>query len=52
MPPKTVQMILGHSDIRLTLNTYAHILPAVQRDAADLMEAILPSDHPYKNSLP
>jgi integrase len=32
---------LGHSQISLTLNTYAHILPALQRDAADRMDAIL-----------
>jgi hypothetical protein len=32
---------LGHSQISLTLNTYAHILPALQQDAADRMDAIL-----------
>jgi len=32
---------LGHSQIRLTMNTYSHVLPALQRDAADRMEAIL-----------
>ncbi len=25
---------LGHSQISLTLNTYSHVLPALQRDAA------------------
>jgi integrase len=33
--------ILGHSDIRLTMNTYAHVMPVLQREAADLMEAFL-----------
>lgn len=32
---------LGHSQISLTMNTYSHVLPALQRDAADQMEAIL-----------
>jgi integrase len=27
--------ILGHSTILLTMNTYAHVLPEVMRDAAD-----------------
>ncbi len=43
VPPKTVQEILSHSDIRLTMNTYAHVMPAMKRDAADLMDAILAS---------
>jgi len=39
--PKIVQEILGHSSITLTMNTYAHVMPVMKRDAADLMEAIL-----------
>jgi integrase len=35
---------LGHSQISLTMNTYSHVLPALQRDAADKMEAILGLD--------
>jgi integrase len=41
VPPKTISEILGHSDIRLTLNTYAHVMPVMKREAADLMDAIL-----------
>ncbi|MGL4608005.1 MAG: tyrosine-type recombinase/integrase [Eubacteriaceae bacterium] len=26
VPVKTVQVLLGHSDINLTLNTYTHVL--------------------------
>ena len=26
---------LGHSQIALTMNTYAHVLPHVERDALD-----------------
>jgi integrase len=39
--PRTIMETLGHSQISLTLNTYAHVLPALQSDAADKMDAIL-----------
>ena len=32
---------LGHSQVSLTLNTYSHVLPALQRDAAARMDAVL-----------
>jgi hypothetical protein len=32
---------LGHSQISLTMNTYSHVLPALQRDADEKMEAVL-----------
>lgn len=32
---------LGHSTIALTMNTYSHVIPALQRDAADVMDALL-----------
>jgi hypothetical protein len=32
---------LGHSQISLTLNTYSHVLPSLQGDAAAKMDAIL-----------
>jgi integrase len=32
--PKVVQEMLGHSQISLTLDTYSHVLPSVQEDAA------------------
>jgi integrase len=31
---------LGHSQVSLTLNTYSHVLPALQRDAAARMDAV------------
>jgi integrase len=31
---------LGHSQISLTMNTYSHMLPALQREATDKMEAV------------
>ena len=33
--------MLGHSQINLTMNTYTHVLPAMQREAADLMGEFL-----------
>ena len=39
--PKIVQERLGHSDISLTLNTYSHVLPSMQEEAAEKMDEIL-----------
>ena len=39
--PRIVMETLGHSQIRLTMNTYSHVMPAMQREAADRMDAIL-----------
>jgi integrase len=32
---------LGHSDIQVTLNTYSHVTPALQRRAAEAMDEVL-----------
>ena len=39
--PRVVQETLGHSTVSLTLSTYSHVLPALQQDAADKMNAVL-----------
>ena len=39
--PRVVMETLGHSQIALTLNTYSHVIPVLQREAADRMEAAL-----------
>lgn len=39
--PRTIMETLGHSQISLTMNTYAHVLPALQQDAARRMNEIL-----------
>lgn len=39
--PRTIMETLGHSQISLTLNTYAHVVPALQRKAAEKMDDIL-----------
>ncbi|GAA2597377.1 hypothetical protein GCM10010399_30020 [Dactylosporangium fulvum] len=33
--PRTVMKVLGHSQIGLTMNTYAHVLPEIERTAVD-----------------
>jgi integrase len=32
---------LGHSQIGLTMNTYAHVLPAAKEDAAAKIQSLL-----------
>ena len=39
--PRTIMETLGHSQISLTLNTYSHVLPALQIEAAAKVDAIL-----------
>lgn len=39
--PKIVQETLGHADINLTLNTYSHALPTLQKEAASKMDEMI-----------
>ena len=39
--PRVVMEMLGHSTIALTMNTSSHVIPALERDAADRMNAVL-----------
>lgn len=39
--PRVVMETLGHSQISLTLNTYTHVIPSLQREAADRVGAVL-----------
>jgi integrase len=41
--PRVVMEMLGHSTIALTMNTYSHVIPALQREAADTMDTLLGS---------
>ncbi|MEW6047865.1 MAG: tyrosine-type recombinase/integrase [Bacillota bacterium] len=41
--PKVVQERLGHEDISTTLNTYSHVLPGLQEQAAARLEDLLRS---------
>ena len=36
-----VMELLGHSTIALTMNTYSHVIPELEREAADRMNALL-----------
>jgi integrase len=40
-PAKVVAEMLGHATVALTLDTYSHILPGMQRRAADAMDRVL-----------
>jgi integrase len=33
--------VLGHSQMRMTTDTYSHVMPALGRDAADRMDNAL-----------
>lgn len=39
--PKKVADRLGHSSVRTTLDTYSHVLPEIERSAADNLERML-----------
>jgi integrase len=39
--PKVVSERLGHSTITITLDTYSHVLPSMQRDAAEAVAALI-----------
>jgi integrase len=38
---KVIQEILGHTDIRVTMNLYGHLFPESKRAAADKMDEML-----------
>jgi len=44
--PKVVQELLGHSQINLTLDTYSHVIPTLQKEAARTMDRIFAADQP------
>jgi hypothetical protein len=39
--PRVVMEILGHSKIAVTMDIYSHVLPAMEREAANKMETLL-----------
>lgn len=39
--PKVVSERLGHSTVQITLDTYSHVLPSLQRDASDVVGCML-----------
>lgn len=40
MDAKTLSMILGHTDVAFTLNTYTHVLDSHKREGMKLMEEL------------
>ncbi len=44
VPVKVVSERLGHASIAITLQLYAHVLPNMQADAADRLDAWLVGD--------
>lgn len=38
--PKVVQQRLGHADVSITLNTYTHVLPEMDMEAADKLDQL------------
>lgn len=40
---KVIQEMLGHSNVALTLNTYSHVLPGMQQQAATTFDRLLGS---------
>jgi integrase len=43
VPVRDVSELLGHSDVRLTLNTYAHVIDAGRSRTAGIMDGVLDS---------
>ncbi len=39
--PKVVQERLGHAQISLTLDTYSHVVPSMQKEAAEKIDAVI-----------
>ncbi|MEJ7744187.1 MAG: tyrosine-type recombinase/integrase [Nocardioidaceae bacterium] len=39
--PRVIMEMLRHSQIGITMNTYSHVTPILQREAADALEAAL-----------
>lgn len=38
---KVTQERLGHADIAMTMNTYSHVMPGMQKEAAEAIESVL-----------
>jgi integrase len=38
--PRAIMELLGHSSITVTMNVYAHVMPAMMREASDTMDAV------------
>jgi integrase len=43
VPARVVMELLGHSQIKLTLDTYSHVMPALLKDASSAIDRVLRS---------
>ena len=41
IPPLIVSRRLGHSKVSITLDTYGHLMPEMQNEAAELMDELV-----------
>lgn len=41
VPPKTVQTLMGHSDIKITLEIYTHVMPVQKITAVEVLNQVL-----------
>ena len=49
--PRYITELLGHSQVSFTLQTYAHVLPEVQKQVATKMDEILAAPLPVANNV-
>ena len=40
VPDRVIMEVLGHAEIGVTMNTYAHVLPVLRHSAADAMDEL------------
>jgi integrase len=40
VPSRTIMEVLGHSEIGVTMNVYAHVLPELRQEAADAIDHV------------
>jgi integrase len=48
-PPHVVSETLGHANVKITLDTYSHVLPGMQETARDAMQKIFFGDRTRSN---
>ena len=40
VPARAIMDVLGHAEIGVTMNTYAHVLPVLRQEAADAIDEL------------
>jgi integrase len=40
VPARAIMEVLGHAEIGVTMNTYAHVLPVLGQEAADAIDEL------------